>query len=418
MAGEPANPLREALQECRIGIVLLALFSLFINVLTLTSPIYMMQVYDRVLSSGRLETLVLLTVIAALAVLVLGLLEMVRIKMLARIGQWLDRRLSPEVIRAGLRGAIHGEAPNAQPLRDLTQIRACLGGPGCNTIFDGPWTPIFLTVIWLMHPILGFVGIGSAFALFILAVVNEYVSREPLKRSGAMSIANVQSADQAIRNADAFRAMAMLPGFLAGWTDRNERSLALQLSAADRNATLVGFSKFVRIFVQMLILGAGAYLVVNGRLTSGGMIAASILLGRALAPVEQAIGAWKNMVSARDAYDRLNRLLACSPPERQVMPLPAPKGRLTCEQVIYVPRGRDKPVLNGVSFALEPGEALGIVGPSAAGKSTLCKILVGSWRPTRGHARLDGADLCTWPSEQLGPHVGYLPHRPGARAVP
>jgi PrtD family type I secretion system ABC transporter len=224
-----------------------------------------------------------------------------------------------------------------------------------------------------------------------------------------MSIANVQMADQAIRNADAFRAMAMLPGFLARWTDRNERSLALQLSAADRNATLVGFSKFVRIFVQMLILGAGAYLVVNGRLTSGGMIAASILLGRALAPVEQAIGAWKNIVSARDAYDRLTRLLDCSPPERRVMPLPAPKGRLTCEQVIYVPRGRDKPVLNGVSFTLEPGEALGIVGPSAAGKSTLCKILVGSWQPTRGHARLDGADLFTWPSEQLGTHVGYLP---------
>jgi PrtD family type I secretion system ABC transporter len=144
-------------------------------------------------------------------------------------------------------------------------------------------------------------------------------------------------------------------------------------------------------------------------LTSGGMIAASILLGRALAPVEQAIGAWKNIVSARDAYDRLNRLLECSPPERRVMPLPAPKGKLTCEQVVYVPRGRDKPVLNGVSFALEPGEALGIVGPSATGKSTLCKILVGSWQPTRGHARLDGADLFTWPSEQLGTHVGYLP---------
>ena len=409
MAGEPANSLREVLEECRIGIVLLAVFSLFINVLILTSPIYMMQVYDRVLSSGRLETLVLLTVIAGVAVLVLGLLEMVRIKILARMGQWLDRRLSPELIGAGLRAAIHGGAPNAQPLRDVTQIRIFLGGPGCSTIFDVPWTPIFLTVIWLMHPILGFVGIGSAIILSILTVVNEYTSREPLKRSGAMSIANVQSADQAIRNADAFHAMGMLPGFLAGWTGRNERSLALQLSAADRNAILVGFSKFVRIFVQMLILGAGAYLVIDGRLTAGGMIAASILLGRALAPLEQAIGAWKSMVYVRDAYDRLKRLLERLPPEREVMPLPAPKGRLTCEHVIYVPRGRDKPVLNGVSFALEPGEALGIVGPSAAGKSTLCKILVGSWQPTRGHALLDGADLFAWPSEQLGPYVGYLP---------
>jgi ABC-type protease/lipase transport system fused ATPase/permease subunit len=257
-------------------------------------------------------------------------------------------------------------------------------------------------VIWLMHPILGMVGIGSAIALFILAVVNENISRKPLKQSGAMSIANMQLADQAIRNADAFHAMGMLPGFLAGWIRRNERSLALQLSAADRNATLVGVSKFVRIFVQMLILGAGAYLVINGRLTSGGMIAASILLRRALAPVEQAIGAWKGIVSARDAYDRLKRLLERLPPGQEVMPLPAPKGRLTCEQVIYVPRGRDKPVLNGVSFALQPGEALGIIGPSAAGKSTLCKILVGSWQPTRGHARLDGADLFAWPSDSSG----------------
>jgi ABC-type protease/lipase transport system fused ATPase/permease subunit len=199
MAGEPANPLRDAREECRIGIVLLAVFSLFINVLILTSPIYMMQVCDRVLSSGRLETLVLLTAIAGVAVFVLGLLELVRNKILARIGRWLDRRLSPELIRASLRAANYGGAPNAQPLRDLTQVRAFLGGPGCNTVFDVPWTPIFLTVIWLMHPILGMVGIGSAIALFILAVVNEYISRKPLKQSGAMSIANVQLADQAQR---------------------------------------------------------------------------------------------------------------------------------------------------------------------------------------------------------------------------
>ena len=275
MVGEPANPLREVLEECRIGIVLLTVFSLFTNVLILTSPIYMMQVYDRVLSSGRLETLVLLTVIAGVAVLVLGLLEMVRIKILARIGQWLDWRLSPELIGASLRAAIRGGSPNVQPLRDLTQIKAFLGGPGCNMIFDVLWMPIFLTLIWLMQPILGLVGIVSATALFILAAVNEYTSRKPFKQSGAMSIANTQSADQAVRNADAFHAMGMLPGFLAGWTGRNERSLALQLSAADRNATLIGFSKFVRIFVQVLILGAGAYLVIDGRLTAGGMIAAS-----------------------------------------------------------------------------------------------------------------------------------------------
>jgi PrtD family type I secretion system ABC transporter len=203
--------------------------------------------------------------------------------------------------------------------------------------------------------------------------------------------------------------MGMLTSFLTGWSSRNERVLALQLVAADRNAALVGFSKFIRIFVQILILGAGASLVIDGQLTSGAMIAASILLGRALAPVEQAIGAWKGMVAARDSYDRMKRLLERMPAEQGAMPLPAPKGRVSCEQVVYVPRGRDKPVLNGVTFTLEAGEILAVVGPSAAGKSTLCKILVGSWQPTRGHARLDGADLFAWPAEQLGPYLGYLP---------
>jgi PrtD family type I secretion system ABC transporter len=409
MTGDKANPLRAALTECRYGILLVAVFSLFINVLILTSPIYMMQVYDRVLASGKLETLVMLTIIAGIAVLVLGALEMVRNRVLARVGRWLERRLAPELISASLRATIQGGAPNAQSLRDLGQVRGFLGGPGVTTIFDAPWTPIFMVVIWLMHPLLGMLAVGSALVLFGLALLNEYLSRKPLRLASVMSITNIQQADQAIRNADAFQAMGMLPGFLAGWMARNEKTLALQVEAADRNAAIVGFSKFARIFVQILILAFGAYLVIKSELTSGGMIAASILLGRALAPVEQAIGAWKGMISARDAYSRLSRLLERLPPLPDMMTLPPPKGRLTCEQVVFVPRGRDKPVLNGVGFALEPGEALGIVGPSAAGKSTLCKILVGSWQPTRGHARLDGADLFSWPADHLGRYVGYLP---------
>lgn len=409
MAGQPVDPLRAVVREGRVAILYIALFSLFINLLILTSPIYMMQVYDRVLASGKIETLVMLTLIAGIAVLVLGLLEMVRGKILARLAQWLERRLSPDLIGAGMRATMLGGAASAQALRDLGLVRNFLGGPGVNTVFDAPWTPIFLAVIWLMHPWLGILGVASATLLFVLAMLNEYVSRKPLKQAGVMSISNVQQADQAIRNADAFHAMGMLPGFLSGWMARNESILGLQLDAADRNAAIVGFSKFVRIFVQILILGLGAYLVIRGDLTAGGMIAASILLGRALAPVEQAIGAWKQMVAGRDAWERLQRLLTRFPPPPTSMPLPIPRGRLTCEQVIFVPRGRDKPVLSGVSFALEPGEALGIIGPSAAGKSTLCKILVGSWQPTRGHARLDGADLFAWPPEQLGPYVGYLP---------
>lgn len=409
MAGQPANPLSAAIRECRVGLAWLALFSFLINILVLTSPIYMMQVYDRVLSSAKLETLVMITLMAGVAVLILGLLEMTRNKLLVRIGCWLERKLAPELITAGMRVTIAGGQVGAQALRDLVQVRSFIGGAGINTIFDAPWTPIFLAVIWLMHPVLGLVGLGSAIVLLGIAVLNEYVGRKSLKQAGSLSISAMHKADQAIRNADAFLAMGMLPAFLHNWNERNGKALALQIKAANANAWLVGLSKFVRIYVQILILGTGAYLVIKGDLTSGGMIAASILLGRALAPVEQAIGAWKGMVSARDAYGRLKTLLDKAPPMPEGMPLPAPSGRLTCEGIIYVPRGRDKPVLNGVTFALAPGEAMGVIGPSAAGKSTLCKILVGSWQPTRGHARLDGADLFSWSSDQLGPYVGYLP---------
>ncbi len=409
MAKHQTNPLEAALKECRNGLPVVALFSFFINLLVLTSPIYMLQIYDRVLSSGRVETLVFITLIAGLAVLVMGALDAIRGHVIGRIGRWFERRLSPELIGASVRGALVGWQGGAQPLRDLAQIRAFLAGPAVNAVFDSPWIPIFIAVIWALHPVLGVMALLSAIVLFCLAIINEYACRRPLREASKLSIRTHQQADAAIRNADVFQAMGMLPAFLAGWNKQNDQALALQLQATDRGAKVLGVSKFARMLVQILILGTGAYLVVKTELTGGAMIGASILLGRALAPVEQAIGAWRSLVSAREAYARLKGLLQKLPPPEDSMPLPAPQGRLTCENVICVPRGRDTPVLQGISFELEPGESLGVVGPSAAGKSTLCKILVGCWAPTRGHARLDGADLLKWPSDQLGPYVGYLP---------
>ncbi|MCU0837666.1 MAG: type I secretion system permease/ATPase [Rhodospirillales bacterium] len=397
------------LKEARGGLGSVALFSFFINLLILTSPIYMLQIYDRVLGSGHIETLVFITLIAGVAVLIMGLLEIIRGRLLGRISRWLDRQLAPELISASMRGTFYGLPASAQALRDLAQIRAFLGGPGVNAILDSPWVPIFIAVIWLMSPALGALAVAAAVILFMLAVLNEYASRRKLKEAGVASIGAMQRADAAIRNADVFHAMGMLPGFLKGWAKSNTAVQDLQLSAGDRNATLTGLSKFFRVFVQILTLGGGAYLVLQQEMTAGGMIAASIIMGRALAPVEQAIAGWKSFVGARDSYDRLQRLMERLPPEPTAMPLPAPTGRLLCEQVVYVPRGRETPVLQGVTFALQPGEALGIVGPSAAGKSTLCRILVGSWQPTRGHCRLDGADVFQWPPEQLGPYIGYLP---------
>lgn len=405
----PSDPLKSVAKQCRSALLVVGAFSLFINVLVLTSPIYMMQMYDRVLSSGRVETLVFLTLIAGIAILVMGALEVVRGRLLARIGGWLEKSLSSELIGSSLRSGLQGATASAQPLRDLATVRVFLGGTGVNAIFDAPWAPIFLAIIYWLHPVLGLIGIAAAVALLAIAVINEMWSRRLLKEAGQLTLANTQRADAAVRNGDVFHAMGMLDGFLFRWTARSEQALASQLQASDRSAVIIGTSKFFRIFVQILILGAGAYLVLQDQLTSGGMIAASILLGRALAPVDQSIGAWKSMVAARDAYDRIKRLLERFPPQPAVMPLPAPRGQLACEGVTYAVRGRDKPILNQVTFTLSPGDVLGVIGPSAAGKSTLCKILVGTWVPSRGHARLDGADLCSWPPAQLGQFIGYLP---------
>ncbi len=402
-------PLRAALRQCRAAVPMLCLFSFSINLLILTSPIYMMQTFDRVLASGRVETLVVLTLIAGVAVLIMGVLEAVRARVLARVGGWFERRLAPEFIEASMRGAASGLLAGAQPLRDLSTIRGVLSGPGVGAMLDTPWVPVFLAVIWLLHPLLGTIATIAAIILFATALLNEHVSRVLLTESNKLAIATTRRADIAIRNADVFHAMGMLPGFLASWCGRHGQALDLQVQASDRNAALVGFSKFFRLFVQIAILGTGAYLVLQAELTPGGMIAASILLGRALAPVEHMIGGWKGLIAARDAYGRLRLLLDSAPPRPPRMQLPAPQGRLTLENVFFVPKNRDQMVLQGISFVIEPGEALAVIGPSAAGKSSLCKIAVGIWQPTRGHARLDGADLFDWPSEELGRHVGYLP---------
>jgi PrtD family type I secretion system ABC transporter len=294
-------------------------------------------------------------------------------------------------------------------LRDLDNLRAFATGAGVIALCDAPWAPIFLLILTLMNPWLGLLGLVGAALLFALAVINEQVSRAPLKHEVRAAIGDREAVDQALKNAEALQAMGMLKGFLARWSEQNTGTLAAQLESGERSGTVVGVSKFLRMSLQLLILGVGALLVLDHHLTSGGMIAASIILGRALAPVEQSIGAWKSFVAARQAYERLTTVFTITAPEKQPMRLPTPKGRLSCDGVFLIPPKASEPVLKGLEFALEPGEALGIIGPSASGKSTLCRLLTGVWHPTRGHVRLDGADLANWAPDQLGQHLGYLP---------
>ena len=396
-------------RSCLRALVWLLLFSLGINLLILASPIYMMQVFDRVLSSGRLETLIYLTVIAGIAVFVMGIVETARGRFLIRVGDWLDHRLSGHVIASALTARLAGHAGSAQPLRDLATLRSTMASPSVNAVIDTPWVPAFIVIIWLMHPLLGLIALGAAIVLFAVALVNELVSRNALRRAGQFSIAATQSVESALRNAEVIQALGMLPALLERYGDTNAKALTSQRQAGDRGAAMVGLSKSLRLFVQIVILGSGAWLVLQGQLTSGGMIAASILLGRALAPVEQSIGAWRQLVGARDAWQRLTRLLAEVPPQAKGMSLPVPQGELACQQMTFVPAGNENPILRDITFDLAAGEVLGIIGPTAAGKSSLCKVVTGAWKPTRGHARLDGADISSWHADELGAHLGYLP---------
>jgi PrtD family type I secretion system ABC transporter len=385
-------------------------FSFFINMLMLTAPLYMLQIYDRVLSSRSVETLVALTVLAASMLLVMGLLDFVRSRILVRTSAQIDRNLGPRVFEAIFRQSlIEPNTNRGQALRDADTVRQFLAGPGPFAFFDTPWMPLYLLVIFLFHPILGYVALAGAVVLLVLAVLNEVLTRDSLQRaSQEISTANAVAA-AGLRNADAIGAMGMLWPILNKWRYQHERGIALQGRASDSAGTITAVSKAVRIFLQVAILGAGASLAIKQLITPGTMIAASIIMSRALAPAEQAIGHWRGFVAMRAAYNRLNYLLECHRVGENPLPLPAPKGHLTVESLVAAPPGAPKPVLRNISFSLSPGEALGVIGPSASGKTTLARLLLGVWTPISGTVRLDGAEVSAWPSDRLGQYLGYLP---------
>jgi PrtD family type I secretion system ABC transporter len=409
-SGTGGGPLKAALGTCRGAISATALFSLCGNLLLFVSPLYMLQVYDRVLSSRSTTTLVMLTVIAAFMLAVMGGLEFLRSRMLVRVGSRLDAALAGRTF-AGL-FEMSRKSPSAvggQVLRDLDMVRDFATGPALLVFCDAPWAPLFIAVAFVLHPVLGLVTLGGGLCIFALAVVNEMITRKALKEASAVSIGASAFAEASLRNSEVVHAMGMLPGISMRWLVRHQTALALQSSAADRAGGLLALSKFVRLFLQSAILGIGAWLALEDQITGGAIIAASIIMGRALAPIEMAVGHWKGFVGARGAWDRLSHLLNEAGSRDETMPLPRPKGALAVEKVFVVPPGSRTAVVKGVSFQLAPGEVLGIVGPSAAGKSTLARALTGVWQPGAGAVRLDGADLHAWRREEVGPALGYLP---------
>ena len=385
-------------------------FSLIINFLMLTPAIYMLQIYDRVLASRNSTTLLMLTVLVIFLYILFSFLDNVRGKLLVRIGVGIDNVLRRRVFSAAFERHLRKQGPNpAQAIQDLTTTRQFLAGTGALALFDTPWIPIYLAVITLIHPWLGLFSLVAAIVLAAMAWMNELLTQKPLAEANAHSMGAQVFAANNLRNPEAIEAMGMLPAIEAHWEERQQKVLSLQTLASDRGTGIGSMSKASRLAFQSLILGLGGYLAITGDITPGGMIAASILMGRALAPVEQLIGAWRQWVSVRTAHARLVELLVKFPESEPSLTLPAPQGAVSFEGASAVPPGGTVPVLRNLSFRINPGDVVGVIGPSAAGKSSLARLLMGIWAPAAGNVRLDGADIHAWPSAELGPHVGYLP---------
>ncbi len=402
---------KAALFVCKGGFISVGFFSLFINFLMLVPAFYMLQVYDRVIATGSHSTLLMLTLILTLLLATMGGLEWVRSRIMVRLSTRLDLILGPRLYEASFKQALAsgGMQASAQPLSDLTGLRQFITGNGLFAFFDAPWLPIYLAVMFLFHPWFGWFAVGCALVLVALAYLNEHLTNAALLEANKQNLTATAFTQKNLRNAEVVDSMGMLGMLRERWQAMNHQVLALQGVASDRGGSIAALSKTFRLLVQSLILGLGAYLAIEQEITPGLMIAGSILLGRALAPIDQMIGAWKGFSAARGQYARLDALLKQVAAEPERMSLPVPCGEVSAENLVVVPPGAQKPVLAGLNFHVAAGDAVGIIGPSASGKSTLARALLGIWPAAQGKVRLDGADVFAWNREELGQHVGYLP---------
>lgn len=410
MKARHQTEVERAFRLCRLSLALVAGLSFFVNLLALTMPLYLLQVYDHVLSSQSLDTLYMLTLIVIFALALHAVLEALRREMLARIGAWLEERLQGSVLTAAVQTALRADpAGAAQAWRDLGTLRQFFGGSACTALFDLPWTPIFLLVMTLVHPLLGIIGIVASCILFALAWINETITRTPFARAAAASSESQHRFESLMRNVEAITAMGMLPGVARLLSDEQSHAKEAQLSAGARASAIQALARFVRFLAQVLVMATASWLVIRHDVSAAAIFAASILLGRSLGPVEGAIGTWKAVTNVRLAFDRIRRVMQAAPPPSKGMELPAPSGILEVEQLTYVPPGSTEPVVRRLSMMVSAGKVLGVVGPSGAGKSTLGRLIAGTVPPTTGHVRLDGAEISVWMASGGHRYFGYLP---------
>ncbi|MCH9806534.1 MAG: type I secretion system permease/ATPase [Alphaproteobacteria bacterium] len=408
--GSGKSPLREAFGNFRPALLTVMIFSVFCNLLLFVGPVYMLQIYDRVLSSRSEGTLIALTGIAVFLLLTYSALDALRARLLVRAGYRFDENLNAPLFKTALGSSLaqRSNAP-ASSLRDMDTVREFWTGSGVITLCDAPFAPLFVAICFLFHPYLGLVALAGALLLFALALANEYATRNSLKEAGQRSAEAAHYATSSMSNVEVIHALGMHGAIHQRWADRHVEALHFQAKASDWAGSIMATTKFVRQTLQIVILGMGAWLAIHGDISPGMMIAASIMMGRALAPVEQSVGQWKAFMAARNSWSRLEQIFKDTGEAPERTPLPAPKGQLGAQGLFVAAGPGAKPILRNIEFEVSAGEALAIIGPSAAGKSTLLRALVGVWQPMSGVVRLDGSDLRHWDPEVLGQHIGYLP---------
>src|SRR5882757_3973527 len=409
--GQPRSELSAALAACRGAFISIGLMSGMSNILMLTGAFFMLEIYDRVLPSRSIPTLVGLVILAGGLYTAQGLLDLIRGRILVRIGGRLDEALSGRVYETIVRLPLKvgNRADGLQPLRDLDSVRSFLSGSGPNALFDLPWLPVYLVICFLFHPYIGFAALFGAIILGIITMMTETMTRDPTRAATTFATARQSLAEASRRNAAVLTAMGMTSRIAVLRSDANTKYLASQRRASDVAGGFGSASKVLRMMLQSGVLAVGAYLVIYQLATAGIIIAGSILSARALAPVDLAIANWRGFVSARQGWKRLTDLLALLPSQTAPMALQPPAQSVVVEGVAVVPPGSEKAAVQDASFSLQAGNGLGIIGPSGSGKSSLARILVGVWRPARGRIRLDGAALDQWSPDSLGKHIGYLP---------
>ena len=404
------SELKDAIVASKKSFLIVGFFSLFVNLLMLVPPLYMLQLYDRVLTSRSEGTLYMLTGIIVILFITMAVLEIVRSKVLVKVGNKLDAQLSGRIFNSLFELANkHPGKASSMPLSDLTSIRQFMTGNGLFAFFDAPWMPIYIAVLFLFHPLFGYFAIFAAVVLVAVTVANEYSTKEKLAQANSLNRSSTIYVDSNLRNAEVINAMGMKENIQSIWREKYYGFLTAQNDASNKAGIWSNVSKSLRMLFQSLMLGLGGYLAIQDEVSAGMMIAGSIIMGRALAPLDLIINGWKGFSNARASYTRLDALLEDFPKDKEYMQLPDPIGEVLLEGVVVVPPGSKQPSIRGISMLINKGDVVGIIGPSAAGKSSLARVILGLWPLSSGVARLDRADISQWDKVALGEHIGYLP---------